>query len=237
MRGTLSFAVLAALLACSAQAGIYKTVGPDGKITYSDHPPEAPDAKYDVVGKSASARDDANSKAPAADPQAVVRTIGDKRATGGKIAGSAVRVPDAQPVAAAVPAPANSPSALEGAIIGVLGIEDIVRQTEDLCTKALPTSFGKYSQAASEWRRRNRVVVMQAHHAIAQGFNSGNGADTEQRIENAIRLKNQGMFQPILQASTADKIRWCDNSVDEIHAGSMDFAGKVKLTEPLRGFR
>jgi Domain of unknown function (DUF4124) len=35
------FAVLLALIACGAQAQVYKIVGPDGKVTYSDKPPEA----------------------------------------------------------------------------------------------------------------------------------------------------------------------------------------------------
>ncbi len=246
MRGKLSFAILAVLLSCSAQAAVYKIVGPDGKITYSDHPPDTPDARYDLVGKAAPARDELAAKASSGDaPAAVVRTLGDKTPVQSKKVTSArfgsddktgvQAVAATQPVDAAPAAPA--PSALEGAIIGVLGIEDIVRQTEDICVKTLPTSFARYSQAATEWRQRNRVVVMQAHHAIAQGFNAGNGVDVEQRIENAIRAKNQGMFAPIQQASVAERIRWCDNSVDEIHGGSMDFAGKPKLTEPLRGYR
>ena len=40
-------------------------------------------------------------------------------------------------------------------MIGVLGIEDLVRRTEDVCNRTLPTSYKRYAGSANGCRERN----------------------------------------------------------------------------------
>jgi cell pole-organizing protein PopZ len=225
MRQRFHLTMLAILFTCSVHAmGIYKTVGPDGKVTYSDQPPATADARDNSLASSANT------------VGAAANTSSQKSATRAQQTAGPSGDTALLPVAA-ITAPVSAASPQESAIIGVLSVEDIVRQTEDMCNQTQPSASAKYSDAASEWRRRNRVPVMQAHHAVAQAFNNVNGAVSEQRIENAIRVKSHGILHPILQAPTTEKLRWCDNAVDQMRGGALDVADKPTLTEPLRSYR
>ena len=214
----------------SAQAkNIYKTVGPDGKITYSDHPPDDSSSKSDVVHSTPNPTPATDSK-PAVDEARVdsgsepkaARALGAKKAIAVKPAANA-------PMSAAAPADKTIDPALEGAVIGVLGIEDIVKHTEELCIKTLPTSFRKYSDASTDWQRRNAAIVTRAHQLVSKNFDATYGAGTEQRLKDAIRTKNTGMFEPIASAPMASRIKWCDRSADEMSNGAMDVYDKPKF--------
>ena len=219
--------LLLALTAVGANAkSIYKSVGPDGKITYSDHPPENGDAVVDVAAGKEPAPADATRSAGIIPLS--TRPAGAKKAI-------AVRPDTGAP---AVDTGGVAPNlALEGAIIGVLGIEDIVKHTEELCIKTLPTSLRKYSDAASDWRQRNAAIVTRAHQVLGKNFDVVYGAGSEQRLQMAIRDKNVGMFEPIVIAPAAARIKWCDQSVEEMQNGAMDVYDKPKLSEPLLSYR
>jgi hypothetical protein len=45
------------------------------------------------------------------------------------------------------------------------------------------------------------------------------------------------LFAPILSASTGSKIKWCDQTVDEINNGAMDVHNKPNLSSPLMNYR
>lgn len=209
---------------CSfAHAGpVYKIVGPDGKVTFSDKPPaEAVSGTYQVVGAQGSAM-----SAPAAEaPRG-----GDALAAEPRVAAAS-----APEQASRAPAPDEirfgpSPE-LEGAVIGVLGIEDIVKRTETLCVETLPTSFGKYAAAVMDWQTRNGAVVARARELLASEFD----AATQAAIATGLRLKNDGVFTPVRSASAAARINWCDESFATLSAGTMDVHANPKLTAPLAG--
>ena len=227
-RQLLIVALLLIFATLSANAkNIYKTVGPDGKITYSDHPPDDSSAQSDVVRSTPTAN---QARAdPSSEPSAG-HALGAKKAIPAKRETSA-------PTAAPTPAANAIEPALEGAVIGVLGIEDIVKHTEELCIKALPTSFRKYSDASGDWQRRNAAIVTRAHQLVSKNFDATYGAGTEQRLKEAIRTKNAAMFEPIASAPMASRIKWCDHSADEMASGAMDVYDKPKLSEPLLAYR
>lgn len=237
-RQLLTTALLLIFAAVSANAkNIYKTVGPDGKITYSDHPPDDSSSPSDVMRSTPTAASAQGAKRPVDENHAdsgneprVARALGAKKAMAAKPATNA-------PAAAAAPAEKAIDPALEGAVIGVLGIEDIVKHTEELCIKTLPTSFRKYSDASADWQRRNAALVTRAHQLVSKNFDATYGAGTEQRLKDAIRTKNAAMFEPIASAPMASRIKWCDHSADEMASGAMDVYDKPKLSEPLLAYR
>lgn len=213
-------AIAAALPVAHAQ-GVYKTIGPDGKVVYSDQPPGSTGTKYGGGAPAPAAPQRqahaATTRAPTSAESQAAGTHGAKKAT-------AARRPEAAPS----PEPATDP-ALEGAVIGVLGIEDVVRRTVDICLRTLPTSFKKYSAAAEQWNQRNAATVSQARRMQSQAFD----ATQRQLIESGIRNRNEGTMARVLEAPAATRISWCDRSVDAINNGVMDVHNKPKLTGPL----
>lgn len=208
------------VLSSAAHAGVYKTVDANGNVVYADKPPE--NKNYDVI------------KAPAASPPPANTTPAitptDTPATGSRGAKSATR---ANKNGSGAPTNTTPDPALEQAVIGVLGIEDLVRRTETTCLNALPTQAKKYLGAAERWRQRNGDTVSQAKRALAQAF----AAQHRQVIETSIRSNNQQQLSGVTSAPMASKISWCDRSSEEIANGAMDVHNKQKFISPLQNYR
>lgn len=215
-----------AAFSVAAQA-VYKTVGPDGKIIYSDHPPvdsktqstllngpkAAPEIKSDrpPLPASASTAKDADTKNKSA------KTPSKKGADAAKT--------DAAPVV--------NNDVLEGAIIGVMGMESLVLQTEEACVNAMPTSMKRYSGAGTGWRERNASVVAQQRKLLATVFD----ADKRRVIVLGIKTKNDASFVPFKASNLAAKIKWCDQSIKEIESGAMDVFNNPKLAPPIMNYK
>ncbi|TXG80513.1 MAG: DUF4124 domain-containing protein [Rhodocyclaceae bacterium] len=208
--------LILALNAAAHAQGVYKSIGPDGKVTYSDQPPSDRATRMD------------GSVAPAAPPGSSATEPAASRGTGAKkaIAGS-------RPPAEATPAIQPVDPALESAIIGVLGYEDLVMRAEQICTRVLPTSYQRYGSAADSWKARNGSLVAQARRALTDTAN----ATARQLIEVGIRNKNAGLLAQVEAAPAASKITWCDRSFDEIAKGVMDAHNNPKFMTPLANYR
>jgi hypothetical protein len=206
--------------------GIYKSIGPDGKVVYSDKPPGSATDKYDVV------------RAPASAPQARAGTGAVDQSAGVAEPSSpgrhaAKRATRAEPSRSEPPAEPAVDPAIEKAVIGVLGLEDLVLQTEDICIRALPTSMRKYGDAAAGWKQRNGAVVTQMRSVLSQAF----VASQRQLIEAGVKSRNQQALSSVVNAPTASKIKWCDQSSDDINKGTLDPARKDNLASPLMNYR
>lgn len=214
--------VPALLLALSAAVtahaqGVYKSVGPDGKITYSDQPPSDKATRMDGGGARV-----APQVLPAATEPGPSRSMDAKKAAAG-----------AQPAAGSAPATQAIDPALESAIIGVLGYEDLVMRAEQICTRVLPASYQRYGGAADSWKARNAAVVALARRALTDTAS----ATARQSIEAGIRNKNAGLLTQVESAPAASKINWCDRSFDEIARGVMDAHNNPKFSAPLAHYR
>lgn len=205
-----------ALMNAAMAQPVYKTVGPDGKITFSDEPPAA--------GKTTALEGygPPPPKEPAPDPRAKAAelTRQAQERYSAKSAKAATAAAPAVPAAQPAATQATIDPALGEAVIGVLGFEDIVKQTENLCIATLPTSFKKYGGAADGWRQRNAAVLQQQRMISAQAFT----AAQRSTIGNVVKTKNAEQLAPVLKAPTASKIKWCDQSADEMNRGVLDFS-------------
>jgi hypothetical protein len=205
-----------------ANAGVYKIVGPDGKVSFSDKPP--PDAattdKIDVIRTQTAPLSSAIANSTSA-----ASPSGSNTAPKGNAKSPLPSKESSSNIAIA----SYPDSAIEKAIIGVLGYEDLVRQTETLCVRTLPSSSQKYSGAADGWRSRNAALVTQARQALAAQFSSAQ----RQTIESGVRIKNNASLAPVDAAPTASRISWCDSSTDAIRGGTMDVHNKTNLSAPL----
>jgi hypothetical protein len=227
---SVSLLFLAALSYAQA-APVYKIVGPDGKITFSDKPPaQADSGSYQVVrGQQSSQAAPAESAAPVsaagatpADANAAPKQASRPSSSATQIA--SVEVESTDIFVAEAPSPA-----VEGAVIGVLGIEDIVRRTEAACVEVLPTSFSTYAAAVAAWDGRNGALVARARQTLERDFDPS----ARQVIEVGIRSRNDALFTPVVAAAAAVRIGWCDQSFAAMGEGAMDVHGNPKLSLPL----
>lgn len=216
---TLALLAIAVSIPSAWAQGVYKVVGPDGKITYSDQPPGSTSVQYKSAPAAAPAPQPgtANSPVESARPTQLRPS---KRAVAGN--GGSAAEPEHKPV----------DPALEGAVIGALGIDDLVRRTEKICTATLPTSFKRYSSAAEGWRSRNADLVTRAHRALADTFDPS----ARQMIEAGIVARNEATLAVVQRAQAAPRIKWCDKSTDEIANGTMDLRHKQRLSSPLLAY-
>lgn len=138
------------LITCTAALApaqtIYRVVGPDGKVTFTDRPPgNAEAAQQQQTAKPAPASETRPMPQPAA---SATETATAKKANAAKA------TPADRPAAApAEPKPVDE--ALLRALVAVLFQETLVRKSEELCISTLPTSMKRYGDAADGWRQRN----------------------------------------------------------------------------------
>lgn len=217
----LLFSLLLLLPVVTAQAqAIYKVVGPDGKVVFSDKPPADAGADVRVIEGGF------ERKQPAVAAPAAVAAPPEASRTVAKQAGSAAQ-PKPQP------APAVTDPALAGAVFGVMGFEDLVLQTERICTQTLPTSFKRYSGATQVWRQRNTSVLARYEQALAKAITPAQ----RKQFEAEVKARNEKSLSPVVKAPVASRISWCDKSGELIGKGDMDVHNKPALAGPLLGYR
>lgn len=214
------FSVLLLLPAMTVQAqAIYKVVGPDGKVVFSDKPPADGGGSVSVI-EGGFERKQAATESPAA-----VATPPVPRVT--KQASVAQPAPQPQPAQMVID------PALVGAVFGVMGFEDLVLQTERICTQTLPTSMKRYSGATQVWRQRNASVLVRYQQVLAKAITPVH----RQQLEAEVKARNEKSLSPVVKAPVASRISWCDKSGDLIGKGDMDVHNKPALAGPLLGYR
>lgn len=209
------------LLFCTAAAcaqPVYKTVGPDGKVTFSDEPPAA--GKTTVMeGYGAEA------------PKAPVKSASERAVDVSRQARESYAAKKAQAATPASVATGPIDAVLGQAIVGVLAFEDLVQQARSLCVSTLPTSFRKYDDAANGWRQRNADVLQQTRLVMAQRLS----AEQRQKFEKIVEDKTHQQMDVVVKAPTASRIKWCDQSMDEVTRGVMDPKNKPAWVAALAG--
>ncbi len=220
-----ALAVLAvALPATGVAQGVYKSVGPDGKVIYTDQPPGSAERSYASPGSTKPA----SKTAPARKGEYGVQVE-----TPPPAFANAKRATRQEPAAPPAPSAGAVDPSVEKAVIGVLGLEDVVRQMEVLCVRTLPTSMKRYGGAVDGWKKRNDMIVFRARQVLADAFNP----TMRNMIEVGIKTRNENTLAPFHNAPMAKRIEWCDKSSDDIARGVMDAHNKDKLTQPLATYR
>lgn len=221
------------LMACTAALAsaqtIYRVVGPDGKVTYTDRPPSA-----EALQRPSSSAATAPAKSPlpapvpgpTTPPPSASASVAAKKAEARKAA---------EPAADTAAAPKSSPAApppfdpaLERAVVGALGYEGLVKKTEDLCIRTLPTSMKRYGDAAQGWHQRNAPWLGKARMAMA-----AMGPGVQQAVQAKVDAYNTAQLKPVNDAAMAQRIKWCDQSAHEISSGIVDLGNKPAISGPL----
>lgn len=204
---------------------IYRSVGPDGKVVFSDSPPADRDAVMLQSGRMPGAPA-AAAPAAAAPASASAPTATPRDGHGAKQAKKALPASEKAPAAtgpsqAAIDAGARSLAVLTN-------MELLVKNFEGTCLSTLPTSMKKYSGAADTWRGRHAQLLAKRDAALAHLT-----AAQRRTVMDESSAFVQKMMQPVQKAQPAQRIQWCDHSAQEIMAGKLDRHQDPAVTEPL----
>lgn len=220
----LSMALVLVGIGGGAQAQrVYKHVGPDGKVTFTDQAPAgqapAPATPSDpAAGKAAAPTEPAQAGGPS--------KHGAKKALPREKTQT-----EAAPDRAEAKAPIDP--ALEKGVLVLMGYESIVVEFMDVCPKTLPTSYKKYDAAAQKWRDRHATLLAR-YPAVLRDFYS---PAEQSALRSGTTNRTRGMMANIYTASSAAKIKWCDTNTDELDQGKLDMTGKDHFAQPILNYR
>lgn len=218
------------LLPAVAAAQVYKIVGPDGKITYSDRPPIEASASVQMIRSGGPVR--VADRPAAADVAAAgaANPADSAGVTGGRAAKHAIR----NERGGGSPAEDNNARRMRIQLLNglavVLGNMALVDQTSALCGATLPTSAKKYDGAASLWKSRNGDVINRANAVLASALSNAERAE----LDMVARQRTDALLQVVKADDTQRRITWCDKSAGEMSSGSMDLARMSGVDAVLR---
>lgn len=193
--------LLGALAPCLASAEIYKSLGADGQVVYSNVAPKNKSTPVAIlqppVGQQPALR-----SAPRPKPQPAAHS------------GNEMLSPD-----------------VVGAVANVMGMSHLVSSTRDFCIATLPASLRRYSSAAVGWQQRNATVVAKKNKVLSM---SDRDLVASALSGDMLRL-TEDMMRPIKQAGTAERIKWCDKTIEDVDRGVLDLVGRASIT-PLMNY-
>lgn len=202
-------------------APVYKIVGPDGKITYSDRPPTDAGMRTSMVARTPA------SGAVVLPPAITAIT------PWAALSGDARRgIVPAVPLGETASAPWAITVGLVDSISAVLARAELVQTMRQVCVRNMPSAATAYDEAARRWQERNGPVVVQAERVLQSAF------DGPRR--NKIQVNSHTRLAPILTAlasATAEaKLQWCDQSAEAVAHGALDLRGPGGAGGPVLGY-
>lgn len=203
MTGRIVLALVCALTQGPASAEIYKSLGPDGKVMYSNLPPASKHTPVAVL-KSVDG-------APA---PAIVRTAGSAPQSGPRNTGAEILAPD-----------------VVGAVANVMGMSHLISSARDFCVATMPASLKRYSNAALAWQLRNADVVAKKNRILSMSDRNLIAV----ALSGDMARMTEDMMRPIRQSGTAEKIKWCDTTIEAVDHGVLDLVGRASIA-PLMNY-
>jgi hypothetical protein len=220
---------LAAALACGVGlaatreplADVYRIVGPDGKITYSDHPPKESGMRSTLV-----VRNPASGVVVLPPPITAITPWASLSVDARRGIVPAVPLGDtiASPWAITVP--------LVDSLSAVLARAELVRTMRQVCARNMPSAARAYDEAAGRWQERNSAVVFRAERVLESAFDG----PRRNKIEANAHTRISPILTAVASASTEAKLQWCDQSVETIMHGALDLQGAGGAGAPVMSY-
>lgn len=232
-------------LAAHAGAQVYKTVGPDGKVSYSDRPPleaTAPEkvrivkdggtrtaTGADLLKHGAAARPPA---APPASTSSVARTPEEWRAfAAAKRASAVAGVWEPAPLTPDQQARQfEQGKRLAPGVTVALRQASLTRAATSMCMRTQPASKLRYELALQEWEARNRPVTKRAYELLAKYFPHSDRA----QLEAMAQKESHDTLNEVARTSPAQRINWCEQMRDSIAGGRADLAASAPIASMMR---
>lgn len=196
---------------CSGAAAqqMYKSVAPDGKITFSDRPALESAARLSVMRSNTlrPVRTSADTVLASADPQ-----------------------PQLTP--AAEPAPAVITPQVEAALAQVMAQTEFSRRFYPYCNRT-EASARAFSKAAAGWRNRNMAALEQQRKLIMQVVSPAKRSEIQDKV-GALLADETAKVQA---QPENERVKWCASAVAQLSAASSDIHQPEMMAVPLTAFK
>ena len=201
--------VIAAALICSAASAqqLYKTVGPDGKVTFSDRPQNGEKLKVSVMKGSV--------LRPVEGPVPPQPKIAPPKGTGAEGPGNGIS-------AAGIPSPE-----LQHAVLVVSLMSEVAAKFEPVCSKATAQSK-KFVTAANGWTLRNSSFIEKQRRALADMAPARRTA-----VQSEVAAKIHEAMAEVLAQGTAGQVRWCEKATVDMSGAANDVVNNADVAMPL----
>lgn len=214
--------LLLALLAAAAHAEGYKppqegptyrSVGPDGKVTYGDRKPTDPQMRTRELGQVVVAPLVTPSNAPFDLRPATTLPAPAPRGTGNDGTTPAVDV-SGKPF----------PPGLPDAILDVLVHQYFVQSLTETCTRLRPALGERYQAGVRNWRDRNAEILAKSNRITFSRFT----AEQRDTLRATARAR---LFQlvPSLEMPEPDKLAWCDRMATDLARRQFELVGDLRV--------
>ena len=194
-----------------ALAQTYRSVGPDGKITYSDRKPTDPQLQTRQLGQKLTApllapATEAFDLRPASRPPVVRVPVGEGQTAAVDIGGHPF------------------PPGLPDAILDVLVHQFFVQSMVETCSRLRPAFTERYQGAVRNWRDRNGDILAKSNQVNFTRF-TGEQRDTL-RATARVRL---AQLMPQADAPVAEKDQWCDRMSTDLARRQFELVGDMRV--------
>lgn len=198
---------IAVLPSVNAQQ-MYKTVGPDGKIMFSDKPPIHEAAKLSVMRGN------------------TLRPIETARQSSASAA-----TPVKRDTRIAAPSPVIPPE-VETAMLTVMGMVTLERKFEHFC--ANNSSAAKaFAEATSGWRQRNAAYVDRQKRLLMEVMSPHKRAELLERDAQSLRQS----LAKVQSRPAGARIEWCEATAAQLNGGKGDLDVPAMLAIPITPYR
>jgi hypothetical protein len=211
--------------ATGASASVYKVVGPDGRISYTDQPLTAAATNVHVF-KAGTARPTSANKAGATGDPAKGASAGSDTVKASQSPASGINESEAAALRA-------ESTALMPAVRIVLGNGALARESMQLCMQAVPGTTRRFEGALEGWKTRNHEAVERAEEVLAVAL-----APTPRiQFKQSILDQTRQMLRPVREGALARRLAWCEQTTAEIEGGGVDLNRNPAVGQLLRARR
>ena len=91
--------------------------------------------------------------------------------------------------------------------------------------------FDLYSSAAVGWQQRNAIVMAKTSHVMSMSDRSL----ISSALEGSTARKTDEMLLPVKNAGAAEKIKWCEKTIEDVDRGLLDLRGRASIA-PLMSY-
>jgi len=215
LQSLVSATCIAALLLAGATAPAlaqtYRSVGPDGKITFSDRKPTDPTQQTRQLGQKVTAP----LLAPSPEPFDL------RPASKAPVLHSLVGEGQVAPVdVGGHPFPPGLPEA----ILDVLVHQFFVQSLVETCSRSRPAFTERYQGSVRNWRDRNVDILTKSNHVNFTRFTG------EQRdLLRATARQRLAQLMPQPGAPEAERNEWCDHMSTDLARRQFELVGDMRV--------
>ena len=194
-----------------AQSQLYKIVGPDGKVTFSDKPPAEASAKISVMKSN------------------VLRPIEGTTLPSFPSPASLASTKSAAAASSASAPPYSSSTELDQALLVVMGMVEITRKVEPMCSTAAPISAKRLNLGIRNWSQRNATFIEQQRRILMEVVTPAKRAGLQARLAS----KTEQAVVELNSLSPEGRSKWCERLIANLSSDENDIANVPAVSVPL----